>query len=560
MRSLRGGCVGALWLLCTFVAAAGVARAADAGVVQVRVFSNAGDKPVAGARVFLVGASQELSQVETTDEGGKVEFDLVPVGSYRLVVRCRNFLEVARQIDVEAGRRTIVVARISPVLRTIAAVKVTPSRIDVSTQTLSTASIPAKLSQTLLDALDDLGGVTVTRDASGAADGVSVNGRDPSLTATAFDGVQISSPLAMHALDPDLLDGVRVDQFHDTVDMLFLSPSLQLRGTSTASFGGYNFAAEKATVQGTSGSVGYAGVAALRQSSSALDGSTYPDTSGIDYEHHGGIASRSFYAAVEAPLGVNWTAWFRGIGTNSLELPIPTFFAGAVPYGFGPGLTTTSISTGEQTLEVSGTLPDRMVTAALSHLQVFERDNAANRVVAGQPFPLLLADTERSDSMSLDVSGADKWHTRARVFGLLERVTGTNLPAVDGLTTSQGQGGAFSAELTRGIRIARVLATLSITGAKNSGSNGTIGVSLEPVWVKGNATLRLRVGSLARPSESVGGGAWTDAASAQYDCAGRFVTVNGPSANGDAVRANVLDANADWRKGDSAFGLFLYDE
>ncbi|HTU70934.1 MAG TPA: carboxypeptidase-like regulatory domain-containing protein [Candidatus Baltobacteraceae bacterium] len=536
------------------------AQTESVGVLLVHVIDASTGRPLASAAVYVIGGAESLDRVVLSDSAGDARVVSLPEGEYRLAVRAHGYQEITHLVEVTPNRETLVDVRLAPTLKTIGTVRALASEIKVGSRRLSENDVAAKLSLNLLDALNDLGGITVQRNAQdGTVEGLSLEGRDPSMTSVAFDGVQISNPLALHALDPDLLQGVQTDQFNDSVDLFFLNPSLATQLAATGTYGGYQYATEKASLQSTSGAISYAAVVNERHVDSSLNGATYLDTSGLDYLHTGGISGTSLYGVVNFPLGVNWTASLRAIDARSFEQPIPTFFAGPLPYGIGPG-NTSALDFSHLSVRFTGTLPSGMLAVALSRLGIGDEDDYAHRIVGLIPSPLTETTTTIGTSASIDFAFADAAQTNLMFFADGDR-DDTAIAQTPELPFMQGAKNAQTIKAHRNLFIVgKVPVGIDVTDVNVSGSGAGAGAALSSSATAGANSFRLKVGTVARDAETLGGGVLDDAASAYYDCAGNFIEANAPSQNGHAVRSAVVDAGWTWTHAQTTVSAYAYDE
>jgi hypothetical protein len=513
---------------------------------------------VAGAAVFLVGGSEGRNAVAVTDRSGTAVISSIPAGMYRLVVRKSGYAEASGTVEVGDLKETVVSVELQPLLTTVATVR---SNISAFTRPLTTADTVARLSKNLFDALEELGGVTISR-RNGKMQGIAIDGHDTSATAVAFDGVNIADPMATHALDPDLLEGIRVSQFDDAVDLLFLSPTVSPQYSMTGTLGGFGYSAEKVSAQGRFGALGYAGVLTHRRGESALDGAVYEDTSGLTYRHDGSAEGTSVYGVVTVPLGVNWTAAIRAIGGAEHSLPIPTYYAGPLPYGMGPGNDESGTSR-DLITQITGTLSDALVAIAASDARTVETISDAHRIEAGQPEPLIENGRSEGRTLSVDVAFTDSHVSNVMVTLSSKRGTTRFAPQALSYLDRFGEGSSSSMVLTvkrDALLAGKYHAQLEADAVRVAGERGALGLSLAPEWSRARTHVRLRFGTVARDAETIGGGAFSDPSSAQFDCAADAIFANAPSAPGAPVVADVVQLSIDQQMPRGTLGLYAYDE
>src|SRR5579872_2237476 len=202
-----------------------LARAqSDTGEITITVVDTSTGKPLDDARVFLTGA---MLVSALTQKSGTVKYTDVPTGIYRVRVIRRGY-DGARSNEFEVldGKDVTVKFALSPAqqqtvvgpngerLRVIGTVTV-KSNVQINTNDISDESSIRRISDSMLDALDKLAGVSVSQDSNDpdSAVTVSLNGHDESQTAMTLDGIPLSVPGSstnLRGVNTDLFKGASV--------------------------------------------------------------------------------------------------------------------------------------------------------------------------------------------------------------------------------------------------------------------------------------------------------------------------------------------------------------
>src|SRR5579872_3432142 len=282
-----------------------LARAqSDTGEITITVVDTSTGQPLDDARVFLTGA---MLVSALTQKSGTVKYTDVPTGIYRVRVLRRGY-DGARSNEFEVldGKDVTVKFAMIPSqagqqagsnLRIIGAVTVR-SNVQINTNDISDESPIRRISDSMMDALDKLAGVSVNQDSNDpdSAVTVSLNGHDESQTAISLDGIPLGMPgtaTNMRGVNSDLFAGSSVS-FSPTagglgggVNFRTIEPTQSWNEKLSTTYGTYdrwNYA-----IQAT-GSVGPLGIAVMhtdRGSNNPLTFQDYEDSSGLTYPHGG---------------------------------------------------------------------------------------------------------------------------------------------------------------------------------------------------------------------------------------------------------------------------------
>lgn|GEM_PF-6336149 len=550
--AIRVSCLSLLFVALTFC---GGMCGEALGTVTVAVDDAGTAAPIRAARVTILGSASLSSRFAVAGADGAAAFIGLAEGSYELVVQAPNYEAYRYRFEVRAGEHIRIAVKLLAI-HTIG--RTTSKAVAGASRTIDATSPQARISPSLIDALSELSGVDV-RYANGRATGISLDGRDPSLTDYAFNGVSTGNPLASRAFDPNLVDGIQVDQSTEQVNFLSLNPTLTPTFSTRNSVGGYGFYSARATAQGTAGSVGYAAIVSARGTRAQLDGSTYGDTTGTSYIHHGGSHGGGFYFATAAQVGASTTVSLRGSDSVQRGIPLPDVLEGTVPLGYGPGAS--SLGRAENySATVSAALPNGLLQLTISHARERSYTNEPSQQVFGVP--------ERE---------ASAYIYGGTLFNLDGTVMAGHAPAHfdlvydrDGAISTQsvlGTSMVSSYMLTIGrAEVDRVMAKIGATPIPAyasfafAGPNGGLGLRIVPVFSDDarHLTGHVGVGTSVDAQVRSAGGYFGTPSDAVYDCAAHTIVVQGPSDPPEVVRNTGLDAalNKSFSKGSISVSAF----
>jgi hypothetical protein len=302
-----------------------------------------------------------------------------------------------------------------------------------------------------------------------------------------------------------------------------------------------SYAGEQVLAQerGTTGNIGISMTHADSTSATPLNGTTFRDTSGLDYPHDTATVRSGDLVALRAPLGGDTVLTFNA-GDTSLTTPIAcTLIEGSTPCGFGPGATSQTTFTfatlsAEETFERS-TLKGSVFASATT----LATDEASARFLG---LPIGFDDREEIAHLGASLSGTVLvGKSRIATFGvtatrdssaLTDPVTFDTLPIP--LPANADVEAKLELPLVQGRRT-----SASVLGGFDN-RNGT-----GKVWIGSTATytidaeqhldLDLASGQLGSPTFGFPG-VDSSVSAVQFDCAGHALTggpivPSGPSSN-----------------------------
>lgn len=288
--------------------------------------------PIANAQVALLSGDVPVD-VLRTDARGNATFENVLPGDYDATVLASGYPEQHFLVRLQRGTVALVV---SVTVKQLATIANTHTRASVVSQTINRDARSAFLFQDLASMLNDLGNASVSVSSNGSLLGVSLEGKDPSLTRYEFNGVSIPGSSAISALNPDLLSSAYIDDQRNSLDFGSLSASSYPIYELDDLIGGYGGSNLHASVQNTAGVTSYAAAYDVHSQNSILNGVVYPDTSGFSYRHEGGYGRRGIQALLSVPINSEWQVQLQDLSSKSLTLPILTVQTGDLPSGYGP--------------------------------------------------------------------------------------------------------------------------------------------------------------------------------------------------------------------------------
>ncbi len=535
----------ALLLAAVFCASAlEVARAAR-GLVDVRVLVRDGatGKPIAGALIRFEAKTRKL--LGRADLDGEARFVSVPAGDYDLHVTAQDFQDalVVARVDGEADLTLTVALRAGlPQIGSVSA------RCDTAVVTVSRDAASARLFPDFADVLNRLADASISVDQYGRLGAVSFAGKDASLSTVTFDGVDLSDPVARHAIDPDLIQSARESAASATLDLFTLGPTPWTQYVADDVLSGYHGARTKSTVQTTVGNVGVVGEYASSSQRSALYGARYLDSSGLDYVHRGRFASDSVLLKVTAPLAQRVTAETEFLSTSSRQQPSSPYFSGALPAGSGPGTFSDSSSTIAR-VGITANPGHFLVQSGLSVVNTNNVTNELARYSAGQPDPLYAQVRGRQVQASLGV--VDLVSARETLNLNLSSIANDNhfttvvprfqLASLD--TRDYTRTTRLSIRDARSFSSAQRLLFGFDESFDNHGNAGLTATASFDVRV-GSDDFRLGVSHGRDLASRSSASAFSDPQSASYDCESGTIIVAGPNQQPTAPRAS--DLRLDW--------------
>ena len=420
-----------------------------------------------------------------------------------------------------------------------------------------------RISGSLYDALNSLGGAQIVVGSSGELTGISLEGKDPRLTQYSFDGSRLSDPAAIRAIPDDVLQSVSVDDGRGQIDLYTLAPTAYPEYWARQRLGGFGGNALQLGARGAIGSAGFVVQVSESGVRSPLDGSRYRDLSGLDYVHEGWARGATLLAKTAFPIGPMLTATVESLRGDTTGRPIDATLFGAVASGLGPGNWTAGRSSVDR-LEIEGDANQWHVRGDAGVYGTHDIVDDSDRIVALQSIPLIAANA--FSLSTVDASAVDSLaEGKTLNFGLSASRSRTTVSTVIG-----GSESTFSDATSIESSDIRALAsyvlkrgqvdttTLSLQGesrgADASGAyldaSGTYGASAKRVFA--------RIGYGTRPVPPGAPVVFSDPAAAQYDCAGNRIIVRGPNENAMPVAETHVSVGASTDAHNGSFSAQVY--
>jgi Carboxypeptidase regulatory-like domain len=513
----------AVVLLCAAASAGAFAAATEVVVVVVDDMTS---RPLAHARVTLLGTGPGEARTDRSDVRGAVRLNGFAPGAVRVIVEADGYPKAESRFDVveDTGGTVNVVVRLTR-LKTIGR---TSAVVTSGSQRIGEATPLRRISSDLVDALSRLGGVAVSGD--GSAFSIALGGRDPSQTSYTLDGTPVGVNAGQLAIDSDLLQDAQVNAAQDTVAFALLSPTKDPVMKLESTVGGYGASSVKSTFQGATGQLGYAVAHAERGADSILDGRTYTDLSGERYRHVGETVRVGDYVKIAAPIGY-WSASIADAVSRSAGNPLPAYLAGDIPAGIGPGEHRSSNA--ENWIAVAnGTVHGYALSINASSWSYRVDDDQRSRVLALTPSPLYLSDATTGQSVQgyLSATAGDR-----RTIELLGTLTWGRASSAFTTPSTATQSATSSVErslkATERWKLDEGRSLLASAAVANDGVATLPTFHLEERMRRGNAVRNFAVDYGRKPvraesPENIR--ALLDPGAASYDCQGRLVTAQVP--------------------------------
>jgi hypothetical protein len=548
------------WFLTLAVACASPlpASASAQTKVVVHVISDGADVRQATCRLH----SALRHELRISDIAGIAEFGSVDPGKYFLQCELGGFDPATAAVQVRDDDAEV---RVDVRMRRHEIGRVTARPPAVTTVRIVSRSTPlGKVSTSLYDAMNRLGGANVLTDSGGSLLGVSLEGRDPRLTQYTFDGARIPEPGALRAIDADLLQSAQLDDAKSEVDFYTLAPTSYPEYTLRETAGGFGARSSQLGVRGTAGAIGYVLQGTVRTQGTPLSNATYLDTSGLTYKHFGALHADGVLAKVSAPLNQSFTVTAETLLRTSTMLPVDTYFIGPLPSGAGPGnmVLASSALTKVQLEGEIGRWQTKFNATTIRTRQTFDyRD----RIVALQPLPY------RSDqNLRLDILDAS-------LIDFIEdgKTLNVNLSASRatlGLDTASGAFGSAFTTSQSSQRFARRLEVVYVRRPDKSVQE-SIGITAESrgpgrtaLYAEGTASAgkngRRLFGTIGIGGHAVPAGdlqTFDDPAAAQYDCDGHAIRAKAPNDTATTVHERHLRAGGFFEGTRGSFSAQAFD-
>jgi len=395
----------------------------DTGGITVSVVDAASNSPISNARVFLSGVVMASA---LTTRGGVVRYTDVPTGIYHVrVARAGYDVISSNEFDVLGGkavtlRFSLLPATANGKLRVIGAVTVR-STVQVSTHAITADSPARRISGSLLDALDTLGGVSVNQ-SSNDPDSVvtiSLNGHDESQTAVTVDGIPLSAPgvaANLRGIATDLFTSAgtsfspTASGLGGSVNFRTLEPTQSWNERVSASDGTYDHWNYQISTTGSDGRLGIAVMHTSRGANNPLSFESFEDESGLTYSHGGFSTLDGDLVKMRYRLGDNTSLTGAFLTSNSAVSLLCTQDTTLLPCGFGPGSNLYNrFALGYGTF---ASLIGNVGVTATAYSATSEEDlNEQNRVLGGTLDPFDSLTQRRTNGYSFTASLPTGRHT-----------------------------------------------------------------------------------------------------------------------------------------------------
>ncbi|MDB5071768.1 MAG: hypothetical protein JWM87_2879 [Candidatus Eremiobacteraeota bacterium] len=510
----------------------------DPAVLAVHVRSTSGE-PVA-ARIFIVGTAKNESLQSLSDRNGDARF-VVPDGRYWVRAEAPGFQRVREAINIERGTTRDVSIELAPLQE----IGRSQSRIVSSVRSSSPDSIARKISPNLADALNSVAGVAAIGTDTGLGLRVALGGEDESLTQFSFGGAPLPASAAALAINTDLVQTVQIDQSREAVQFVGLAPTARPVWGGRLRSGSYGSALNSASFQDTFGSVGVAMLHTLRAAESPLNGTVYLDSSGASYRHVGALHTTGDYLKLTGPVG-SWAG--SGLVTSShvLASPIATYFAGAVPFGTGPGERTETTAR-NPVFALNGAVASTSLAVTYAEFVNLSHDWQVPRLAPGAAFPFDLrerstvrtysASAERGLNSDLILDGGWQFFnesTAGNVSGTAERVDRHVDEMTLGLRRADRETGTWRAEYKGGRVDGRPYGEIVASARRRIGRRLSLDVTT-------SAGTIAQQGSDVRTVRG-----WLEPYAVAVDCADGTIVAEGPGEAAATPRRFRIFGSAGW--------------
>ncbi|HYW55070.1 MAG TPA: TonB-dependent receptor [Dongiaceae bacterium] len=537
------------------------ARAASegTGTVEVRLSDAKAASVLANVHVTLLGAD---TVQRSSDAAGTVRFEDVTPGVYVVHARRESYADAASpRFDVRAGEVTRVALELTPSLATIGR---TQARPRVAISSVDDTVAVRRVSETLLDALQNLSGVALQLDGSS----ISLRGHDPSQTGFSIDGLNIAGGIPGAAFNAGLFTGASVDfdpsarASAGAVNLTTLNATKSWAESLELAYGSYDRSSYKLAVTGTSGRLGIAVQHGGRATAMPLTGQVFADSSGLDYAHNGTIGGSGDVLKLTYALSDKTTLRLSGLHAQQTTNEVCTDATTILPCGYGPGIVRDNnfnyAALGATSLLGATTLNANVYTNIND-----EHFDGRSMFVAGAPQPYVTYRTGYYKGANLQASTTAGRHTLSAV---LSEYHGGNV------FTQQFDGHEYPSSVdVRGIQAAlsdryrasdRVSLTVSLSSANATGTGHALVGSLKgDVRLSAHDTLSLSASTGVSAPNLSAARAYSDPHKAEIDCNGRSALVQGPAESPVAQRSSSvqLGLRHTWARGDISVSAYRND-
>ncbi|MBV8602150.1 MAG: TonB-dependent receptor [Candidatus Eremiobacteraeota bacterium] len=574
MRRIAAAAMALLFALAPLAARA----QSSTGAITINVVDTTTGTPLADVRIFLTGA---VIASALTTKSGIVKYTDVPVGIYRVRVARRGY-EAARSSEFEVldGKDVTVRFALNEAttaqggpnenLRVIGSVTVR-ANVQISTNDLSDESPVRRLSDSMMDALDKLAGVSVTQDSNdpNSAVTISLNGHDESQTAISLDGIPLSAPGVASNLrnaGTDLFRGASTSfgptaaGLGGSVNFRTLEPTQSWNERLSSTYGTYDRWNYQIAATGSVGKLGLAVMHSSRGGNNPLTFQDYLDTSGLAYPHEGWSSNLGDFLKLRYRLTDTMTLTGSYLVANNSYGVLCTQFVTNYPCGIGPGNTNTArFSFGYGTLSsLIGNVALTLTAFATGGTNVSDE---LDRYVSGVNLPYYANTQSHTNGYAFTASVGHNRHTFT-LQGNTYDSTSVFVPTALSQYVLPSSTSIYARQLQFSDAIkSNEKLTLNLNGsyASTSGIGGSVLGGAGATWrPSGNDTWHgaVSLGS-AQPGTTLPR-TLSDPASARFNCGAGTTIVSGPGdlpQNQSSVSYN-LDWTHQWRTGQFTLNAF----
>jgi hypothetical protein len=537
----------------------------DTGEITITVVDTATGKALDDARVFLTGAMMVSA---LTQKSGTVKYTDVPTGIYRVRVIRRGY-DAARSNEFEVlnGKDVTVKFALSPSqaaaersgesLRVIGSVTV-KSNVQISTNDISAESPIRRISDSMLDALDKLAGVSVNQDTNDpdSAVTISLNGHDESQTAISLDGIPLSVPgsaMNLRGVNTDLFSGASVS-FAPTaaglgggLNFRTLEPTQSWNERISSTYGTYDRWNYQISATGSIGPLGIAVMHSDRGANNPLTFQDYEDSSGLTYPHGGFSTNLGDFLKLRYRIGDAATLTGTYMTSNGSIAQLCTQWVTILPCGIGPGNNVYNKFQFAY-LTASSLIGNVAFTTTAFGMASNNLLDDLNEVIAGNPNPLETLRQSHTNGYAFTASiGHNKqtFSLSGNLFSSTSFFTPlTSTPYVVPSTLGVDAHQLNLADTIKSTDKLNLNLNASLADTRGIGYSvlGGGGATWRPT---GNDTyqLALALGS-AQPPPTVPR-TFSDPSSARFDCSAGTSIVSGPGDTGTQSQSSIT-YNFDW--------------
>jgi hypothetical protein len=498
------------------------------GSARVIVLDAAGDRPIANARILLIGPSGGIGY---TAKDGALEFAGIPPGHYKVSIFAPGYTQVAQVFDVGPGQAVDVTVTLSRLgMKTIASVTVRP-RISAGANRADAQGALASTNGGLSSALSNLPAVAST------ATGASIYGLGQGGTLVNVDGAPVAGAggsAALSTIGLDLFHSVTAEPIGTTgsagIDLSTDNPTLAFSASGRSSLDGLGGYGGIFATTGTIGSVGFVAKAVGRSVDGPLQGAIYQDESGLTYSHNDEADGTGILAKVRAPFSQNDNVLAEASWLSLQLQPACAIASGGTPCGVGPG-NKTLVGYSDSMLRYEHLFPNANLNFTLSNSTQGNQVNDLERIInnIASPYESSLSTVLSYDSLHFDSTtpagdfSLDATTQRTSASANYPQATQTsffstydNVSIADQVSLGSGQA-------------LRIDVNAPISGTKLGGK-----VAFDFAGSGGSAaSVVLRVSQPSQPplTQFPISGNLYDPASAAYDCLHQQVFANGLSSS-----------------------------